>query len=201
MHRSTQRRLGTLVLIPLLALVAACGGNDSGSDSSAGSAHNDADVSFATDMIPHHSQAIEMADLALVQAQSPDVLGLAKQIKQAQDPEITRMSSWLESWGEPTPDTSMGSMSGMDHGDGDDGSMPGMMTSDDLQRLGSVSGAEFDRMWLQMMTEHHEGAVEMSKTELRDGESTDATSLAQTIVDAQEAEISTMHELLGKNNK
>lgn len=189
MQKRTNRHLGILVIAAILSLVAACGGSDS--NSSPGGAHNNADVSFATDMIPHHSQAVEMADFALTQAKSPQVVALAKQIKGAQDPEIAEMTNWLKSWDEPIPDTGMGSMDGME-----DSSMPGMMSTDDMKRLGSSSGAGFDRMWLQMMTAHHEGAVEMSKAELKDGKSADAKALAQKIIDAQEAEIATMQGLL-----
>lgn len=191
MRRRTQRRLGAFVLVPLLALVAACGGDDPSAGSSAGDTHNDSDVSFASDMIAHHAQAIEMAEMAPSQAQDPEVVDLANQISDAQQPEIDTMSSWLEAWGEPVPDTGMGSMSGMDHGE-----MAEMMTPEDMQRLTDASGREFDRLWLEMMMEHHKGAIDMSETELQDGENADAKELAQTIIDSQEAEISTMQEML-----
>ena len=193
----THRRLGTLVLVPLMALVAACGGGDDASpDSSADSGHNDMDVSFATGMIPHHAQAVEMADMAVSMADDSEVVDLANQIKDAQQPEIDTMSGWLEAWGEDVPDTSMGSMSGMDHGDMNSG-MSGMMSPEDMQRLEGASGATFDEMFLEMMIEHHQGAIEMSQTELQDGENADAKALAQTIIDAQEAEIATMEGLFG----
>jgi len=180
--------LGAFVLVPVLAITA-CGGDDP--SSSAGDTHNDSDVSFASEMIPHHAQAIEMADMALSQAQDPEVVDLANEISDAQQPEIDTMSSWLEAWAEPVPDTGMGSMSGMDHGE-----MAEMMTPEDMQRLTDASGKEFDRLWLEMMMKHHEGAIDMSETELQDGENADAKELAQTIIDSQEAEISTMQEML-----
>lgn len=83
----------------------------------AASDFNDADVTFATDMIPHHRQAVEMAKLAETRAKSPEVKNLAVQILNAQDPEIQTMSGWLTAWGKPVPDD----MSGMDMS----GSMPG----------------------------------------------------------------------------
>ncbi|MBA2445535.1 MAG: DUF305 domain-containing protein [Nocardioidaceae bacterium] len=200
MQSHVRRRLSALVLVPLLALLVACASDDSTPSSSSSSsdadAHNDMDVSFATDMISHHAQAIEMADMAISMGADAAVVELANQIKDAQQPEIDTMSGWLEAWDEPVPDTSMGSMSGMDHGDMG-GGMPGMMTAEDMQSLDDASGPEFDQLWLEMMTEHHEGAVEMAKTEVQDGENTDAKALAQTIIDAQEAEISTMEDLLG----
>ncbi len=194
-QRTPQRLLSLFLLVPLLALVASCG-DDQSSDSSAGDTSNDADVSFATDMLAHHAQAIEMADMAVDKAQDPDVVELATSVKEAQQPEIETMSGWLEAWDEPVPDVGEGSMSGMDHGSmGDD--MPGMMTSEEMQRLDDASGEQFEQLWLEMMIEHHTGAVQMAEAELGNGESTDAKELAQTIIDAQEAEISTMERLLG----
>ena len=154
--------------------------------------HNAADVTFATDMIPHHSQAVEMADMALKQATSAEVKSLATQIKGAQDPEIQTMSGWLAGWGAPVPASSM-DMGGMDHSMG---SGTGMMTDAQMTELGNASGAAFDRMWVSMMIEHHTGALDMAKTELADGQNADAKALAQSITDSQTAEISTMNQLL-----
>lgn len=193
-----------LVVLGGLTL-AACGGDDSmsgmsGMDSSTSTPSesassdamgdfNEADVSFATDMIPHHRQAVEMAELADSRAESPEVKALAKQIMEAQDPEIQTMSGWLTAWGEPVPED----MSGMDMST----SMPGMMSSDDMDELMNASGAEFDKMFLTMMIEHHNGAIEMAKTEQAEGQYPDAVSLAQEIESAQSEEIATMQELLG----
>lgn len=192
MHRPIQRRQATVVVLAVLALLTACG-NDSGSGSSDGVNHNDADVAFATNMIPHHAQAIEMATMAISKATDNDVVQLATEIQDAQQPEIDTMTGWLESWGEPAPDTGM---AGMDHGGMDNGDMPGMMTSDEMQELSMATGQDFDRLWLQMMTTHHQGAVDMANTELQDGQNADALGLAQDIIDAQEAEIATMSQLL-----
>ncbi len=190
--------LNVLMVALLLALATACGGGDTSSGSASDGAHNDADVAFATDMIPHHSQAVEMADMALTQASRREVVDLAQQIKAAQGPEIDTMKGWLESWGEEVPDEDMGSMPGMDHGS-DDATMPGMMTDEEMQRLGDAAGTDFDQLWLTMMIEHHQGAIEMAQTELADGENADVKALAQDIIDAQEAEIATMQGLLGKD--
>jgi uncharacterized protein (DUF305 family) len=193
------KREKTLALIaPLVALgltLTAC--SDAGSNDAAESAtHNAQDVTFATDMIPHHAQAVEMADLAEDRADSQEVQDLAEDISAAQGPEIEQMSSWLEAWGEDVPDT--GDMEGMDHGDmgGDAADMPGMMSADDMGNLEAASGAEFDEMFLSMMIEHHKGAIEMAQTEQSDGEYPDAIEMAETIEKAQTAEIQTMEELL-----
>lgn len=144
------------------------------------------DVEFAQMMIPHHEQAVEMADLALSNdTASPEVKALAGQIKAAQDPEIQTMQGWLSQWG---ASQSSGSM---DHGSG------GMMSDDDMSSLMGASGPEFDQMWLTMMIEHHEGAIEMSQTQLDEGTNPEARALAEDIIDAQQSEIELMNEMLG----
>ena len=197
--------LAAVVTVTALGLTA-CGGQDdsmgsmpghsssSSSPSTSQSADfNDADVKFATDMIPHHRQAVEMAKLAESRAENPEVKSLAKQIEGAQDPEIQTMTAWLQTWGAPVPDEMSGDMGGMDHG-GD--SMAGMMTSEDMESLKNASGAEFDKMFLTMMIEHHKGAIEMAKTEQSEGSNEDAIALAEQIEQAQTEEIATMQDLL-----
>ena len=154
---------------------------------SASSAHNDADVSFATDMIPHHQQAVEMAQLAASRASSTAVKDLAKKIEAAQKPEITTMSAWLTTWGKPVPSL----MGGMDmSGNGT------MMSAADMMQLTHSKGAEFDRMFLTMMITHHKGAVAMAAKETAAGENADALALAKAIRTSQTAEVSTMQKLL-----
>ncbi|AXK34395.1 DUF305 domain-containing protein [Streptomyces armeniacus] len=206
--RTAVRRTALAAAVTAAALVlAACGGDDSGSGdkpspsasaSEKTGAHNKADVSFATGMIPHHRQAVEMADLAETRASSSKVKDLAEKIKKAQDPEITTMSGWLKAWGEKVPED----MSGMDHGGmdhGDDSEMPGMMDGKDMEKMKKSEGKDFDTMFLNMMIEHHEGAVEMSQTEKKKGAYGPATSLADDIIAAQNAEIAQMRKLLGKD--
>ena len=149
--------------------------------------HNDADVAFAQQMVPHHSQALEMAQLAADRAADPRVKDLAAQIEGAQEPEIEQMQAWLEAWGE---DPESEAMDGMEHGDA------GMMTDDDMARLEAATGAEFDAMFLEMMIQHHSGAVEMAETEIDDGQFPEAIELATAIKEAQEAEIDQMRRLL-----
>ena len=189
--------LGFVALVGLASLLAACGddddmagmdhGGDDSSESSGSTSEadfNDADVEFAQGMIPHHQQAVEMADLADGRAESPEVIDLAERIKAAQDPEIELMRGWLEDWGQVMPE-------GMDHE-----GMAGMMSEDDMTALEDASGAEFDEMFLTMMIEHHEGAIEQAETELDEGQNAEAKELAQTIIDAQQAEIEEMQGIL-----
>jgi len=141
-------------------------------------------------MIPHHTQALLMVDMTEGRELTPEFAQLTQDIQAAQGPEIDQMSGWLESWGYDLPDSAshMGTMS-------DDNAM-GMMTDEDTETLGGMMGGDFEDLWMRMMIEHHEGAVAMSRIELAEGVSTDARDLAQRIIDAQEAEIALMEELL-----
>ncbi|MFJ9098697.1 DUF305 domain-containing protein [Streptomyces sp. NPDC102405] len=196
-------RFAALTVSAVFALAACGGGDDSGSAASSPSvsaetsagAHNAQDVSFAQGMIPHHQQAVEMAELADGRAASAQVKDLAARVEKAQGPEISTMSGWLKAWDEKVPE----SMPGMDHSgmEGMEG-MAGMMDSADMDKLKKASGKEFDSMFLTMMVEHHKGAVEMATTEKAKGEYKDATAMAGDIVTSQNAEISEMKKLLGE---
>lgn len=190
-----KKPLGLIGLSAALILtVASCSDTDTRSD---GDQFNDADVAFAQDMIPHHQQAIEMAELATERAQDPEVKVLADGIIASQDREIDTMTDWLEAWGEDVSSTSGGTDHGdMAHGDMGNGDMTGMMSEEDMNALEKATGAEFDHMFLTMMMEHHQGAIEMSQTEQAEGESPDAIALAKTIESDQESEIDKMETLL-----
>ncbi|MEE4424314.1 DUF305 domain-containing protein [Streptomyces bugieae] len=165
--------------------------------------HNAADITFAKEMIPHHRQAVAMADLAATRAGSADVKALAATIKKAQDPEITRMSGWLKSWGEKVPqDHDMATMpggthgmEGMDHGGGK--AMPGMMSAQEMATMKNATGKAFDAQFLKLMVKHHQGAVAMAGTEREQGAYGPAKTLAGDIITAQNAEIARMRKLLG----
>ncbi|PTR30198.1 uncharacterized protein (DUF305 family) [Rhodococcus sp. OK519] len=232
----------------VVALVAGC--SDNGSDNTAtttsttsasatesgtaeqGGPHNQADVEYVQMMIPHHEQAVEMAELVPSRSGNPDVIALASQIEKAQGPEIEQMEGWLKAWGVPEPSAAHSPGATTDHDDSDhDGmdhgtpvpmtsmptmtsapmtsapmnSMPGMeggghgmMTGDQMKALENANGPEFDRMWLEMMIEHHQGAVASSEQILQNGENEQVRQLAQQIVASQQAEIAQMEALLNK---
>jgi uncharacterized protein (DUF305 family) len=168
-------------------------GSSASSSASAEADHNEQDIRFASGMIPHHESALTMAQLAEDRAADPRVKELATRIEAAQAPEIEMMSGWLADWGAAASGSATDDgMGGMDHGGMDDGDMSGM----DTGALGGMSGPEFDRMFLTMMIEHHEGAVEMAETESADGQNADAVALAESIRDSQTAEIAEMQALL-----
>ena len=154
-------------------------------------AFNDADVAFAEGMIPHHEQAIEMADMALdpTAGASAKITTLAKAIKGAQDPEIATMKGWLTAWGKDAS----GGMAGMDHSMT---AMPGMMTGADMTNLGRMKAVEFDKAWATMMIAHHKGAIEMANTVIKNGVSADPKTLAAAVIKGQQAEIDQMTALL-----
>jgi len=196
--------LAALTLGLSLALTA-CGSDDSNDTSTAVSTteHNDADVAFATDMIQHHAQALAMVDLTMDRDLDPEVQTLAEDIREAQAPEIEIMTGWLTEWDEPIPATVRDHVNSDDPdghgmGDGDDmgSDMPGMMTGEDMTALEEASDAEFQNMWLEMMVEHHEGAVQVAETEQAEGQYKPAVNLAEDIQKSQKAEIEKMQGLL-----
>jgi len=184
--------LASSALTALLLLAGCSGGTgmngmdqESSAPTDSEEAVNDADVDFAMNMVAHHQQAIEMADLVLEKEGVDDrVVNLALAIKEAQGPEISTMTAWLKSWGVDT-------MPGMDHGDG-------MMSDDDMTTLENATGAEASSLFLEQMIEHHQGAIVMAEQEVAAGENPDAIALAQQIIDDQTAEITTMQALLAE---
>lgn len=164
----------------------------------AGAAFNATDVAFAQGMIPHHAQAIVMADMALKQSNNPEITKLAAQIKAAQAPEIDQLTKWLQAWGQPVPATTGSSMDQTMGGmDGMDGMMmSGMMSDADMARLENTTGTDFDSMWLEMMTQHHQGAISMARDEVTGGKYAATKAMAESIVTSQQAEIDTMTKLM-----
>lgn len=151
---------------------------------------NAADEMFVTMMIPHHEQAVEMAEMILAKDGIDDrVVALAERIQAAQGPEIDSMTEWLDAWGVEPVDSDMGGMEGMDHGDG-------MMSDEDMAALESAEGVEAARLFLEQMIQHHEGAIDMANAEVNNGINPEAVALANKIVDDQTAEIAEMEELL-----
>lgn len=208
MHRTTLRRLASATGAIALALgLAACG--DDGKDEKPaavetarnGDVFNRADVDFATAMIPHHAQALQMALLAQDRPLSPEVRALVDQVQAAQTPEVETMTTWLMDWDEEVPATAMDHANAghdMDDmgGDAPGHDMPGMMSGEQMAELEAASDADFPTLWMEMMIEHHEGAITMARTEQADGRFADAIALARSIASSQAEEIDTMKALL-----
>ena len=148
------------------------------------------DIAFASGMIPHHQQAVDMAALVPDRSTDPRVVQLAAAISAAQEPEIQTLKAFLVQWQEnPTDDTGHGDHAGM--------AMDGMVDDGTMKRLESLKGTEFDTLWLQSMIGHHQGAIEMAKAEIAKGDNEDAKTLAQQMVAKQDAEITEMKQMLG----
>ncbi|MCO7222332.1 DUF305 domain-containing protein [Klenkia sp. PcliD-1-E] len=191
-------RLAGVLLAGGIALTACSGGGEQSATTTsvpADATFNAADVTFAQGMVPHHEQAVEMAELVPDRSTDPQVLDLAQRIQAAQGPEIEILDGWLREWGATAGGEGV-DHSGTDHSGMDQSAMGGMMSEEDMTALEGLSGTEFDRMWLQMMLEHHTGAVGMAQTEIADGEDPDALAMAQEIRDSQSAEITEMEQLL-----
>ena len=155
---------------------------------------NDADAMFAQMMIPHHEQAIVLAEIAEnpTSGASPEVTSLAAQIKSAQGPEVELMKSFLTQWDEPVVDPGS-----MDHGSMDHGSkMKGMLSVEELAKLSTLSGKVFDKEWMLAMIAHHEGAIEMARTVEQSGKNLEVQALAKTIISDQQVEIDQMKSML-----
>jgi uncharacterized protein (DUF305 family) len=148
------------------------------------------DVAFATQMIPHHQQAVDLSALVPERSTNPQVIQLAKTISAEQAPEIQTLKVFLVQW-EADPDSDTG------HNGRGDMAMNGMVDDATMQRLESLKGPEFDTLWLQSMIGHHRGAIEMAKAEIANGANIDAKALAQGIVTTQQAEIDQMSKMLG----
>ena len=192
------------VLIALFAalLLTACSGSDDKTDTAttdeaistpAPPGFNAEDHQFATNMIPHHEQAIELAALAPQHSTDQDLIALAAKISAEQEPEIKALRVFLVQWDEnPEDDASHG-----DHGgDGGHDAMAGMVDEATMAKLQTLQGAEFDTLWLQSMISHHQGAIEMAKAEVANGQNVDIKRMAQTMVDTQQAEITQMNQML-----
>jgi uncharacterized protein (DUF305 family) len=197
------KRALTALFALAAALLSGCAGSDDDPGTAGGApAFNQADVTFAQGMIPHHRQAIQMAQLADGRAADPTVEKLAQQIEGAQAPEIETMQGWLRAWNKPLQ-RGMGDSDSMhDGGSGSmnkGGSMGGMsgMAMSDMQQLRDARGAAFDEAFLTMMIEHHKGAIDMASTEEQRGRYPEAVSLAEKIQSDQAAEINRMTDLLG----
>lgn len=188
--------LAALTLAVLIAVSVTACGNDGSAQATAD--HNQADVSFVREMIPHHQQSLAMVAMTTDRDLDPEVVALAQGIRATQRPQITEMQTWLRRWSSP------GSGSGGTGGDagGDDlsmgGDVGGMMSSEQLRRLDAAPDGSFRRLWLQSMIEHHQGALGMARSEVAAGKFPPAVALAQSIVDTQTAEIAQMRALLAR---
>jgi uncharacterized protein (DUF305 family) len=167
-------------------------------------AYTDADVRFMQDMIPHHQQALQMTDLVAERTDSEEIALLAGRIEISQKSEIALMKDWLADRGE----ASTGGSHGGDHGHhsmpgGDSGAMshelmPGMLSEPQFARLSAASGDDFDRLFCQLMIQHHRGALTMVDQQRAAGGGIEAEgyTVSAHIEADQRIEIKRMREVL-----
>jgi len=196
MQINIDKKTGTLlgtILVLILGVVFLLAGNSSSpmshsghgsmsSDEEASSTYSDDELMFASMMIPHHSQAVTMSDLALANTTTPEILSLAAAIRDAQAPEIAQMQSWLD----------QSDYSGSHAGHMD---MGGMLSDKELAELASAKGTTFDRLFLEGMITHHEGAIDMISM-IKDSTNSEVKKLYTNILTSQSAEIEAMKALL-----
>ncbi|HVK21903.1 MAG TPA: DUF305 domain-containing protein [Actinokineospora sp.] len=148
---------------------------------------NEADITYIRDMIVHHQQAVEMTALVPAQGKDEQVKGLASRISDAQQPEIEAMNRWLSTNFQPPVDPGHG------HVPAD---MPGMATPEQLAALKQATGAEFDKLFLQLMVKHHEGAIAMANKVQQSGLDVKVQEMADHVVAEQGDEIRRMQTML-----
>ena len=151
------------------------------------------DVQFVQDMIPHHNQAVQMADLVAKRTNRPELVDVAGRIDASQADEIEFMEQWLKSRGENVPDATAHSAMHTAH------DMAGMASPEDMAKLAKQKGTDFDRLFLSLMITHHEGAVTMVEELLEQpGAAYDPVLFEFTtdVVNDQTSEIERMHALL-----
>ena len=173
----------TTIFIAILALsLSACssgsnmGMDHEGHSSGASGELSSDEIMFLQMMIPHHQQAIDISDLALTISADPELLALAKDIRDEQAAEIVTMKAWLDAAGaDLDPGHSMG------HG------MGGMLSDSELTALKSATGKSFDVLWLKAMTGHHTGAIDMA-TMIENAKSAEIKSFGEGIVASQSAQ-------------
>jgi uncharacterized protein (DUF305 family) len=181
--KHARRALLLPLLLTLLAALAGCA-----DDSSNGrSGFNRTDVTFATEMIPHHRQSLQLVRMVEQRDVDPKLSGLAAQIRVTQAVEIESMLSWLRDWDVvvPSGDPSAGT------------GQPGTVTAADLAALQGSSGPDFERQWLRLMIRQHEDAIAIAEVENAEGEYPYAVALANTVMVGQASQVRTMELMLG----
>lgn len=196
------------LVVAVTALVAAAAGLATGLLVAGGvlrsevPAEGSADVGFARDMQAHHAQAVEMALLVRERSDDPELRQVALDIELTQQQQQGQMYGWLAVWGLPQAGSSpaMAWADGHGHGAADAGDdvvpMPGMASDAQIADLRAATGADAERLFLELMIAHHEGGVAMARSALELATQPAVRRLAQAVVDSQTAEIAVLETLL-----
>ena len=188
-HKVGIVKIPRIALIAALVVVGAAAGESvfKANGNTNRPAHNSADVMFAQMMVPHHQQAIDMADMALNPSHhaSEELQNLATGMKTAQTTEVATLTQLLGQWGE--------SSAMHHHGD----TMDGMLSNDELSALAEQQGPAFDQSWARAMISHHRGAIAMAQDIATSGVNRKVRELARDIVKAQRNEIAVLQRIAG----
>ena len=191
------------LLVVLGAGLSGCSDGDAGAAETATavpeqpeSGFNHSDIAFMQMMVPHHAQALDMAELAAERAVDRGVRRIAARVRAAQGPEIVMMSTWLADRSLDVPQRDDDPRE-FDHGSHGHDPMMGMLTERQMEQLAAARGERFDRLFLRGMIGHHRGALDMATTAGTSGENVTVAELAGDIGATQLAEISRMQDLLG----
>jgi uncharacterized protein (DUF305 family) len=152
-----------------------------------------AEAGFARDMMVHHAQAVEMAEILRDKTQDPRMKTMAADISLTQQGQIGQMQGWLAAWGLPITGTEP-PMSWMGHPT--EGRMPGMASPGEINTLRNASPEEAEELFLRLMIPHHQAALEMSDAVLAQTDRPEVRHLATAIRDSQDAEIELMQQML-----
>lgn len=152
--------------------------------------HVEADVVFLRDMLHHHSQALVMTGYVEANTDSEDIRLLAERMQTSQEDEMKLMEGWLQKNGEPVRDPDAGHDAHV--------GMPGLLTDAELASLEAAKGKAFDKLFLELMIKHHQGAVQMvvDLREAEGGQEVEIGTIAQHVEADQNIEIGRMQEML-----
>jgi uncharacterized protein (DUF305 family) len=157
-----------------------------------------AEAGFARDMSRHHAQAVAMSMIAWQNASTPEVRQLAYSIAVTQQAQIGMMSDWLKDWnlGPTGTESAMAWMPDGAHELLPDGRMPGMASTDEMNKLSEAKGKDVDILYCQLMLRHHLGGIHMVEGVLSETDNSRVRELAQAMKDGQQSEIVTLRDLL-----
>lgn len=174
-----------------LVLLAGCGGGGEPQPASRtaynGDVFNSADVRFASDMVVHHAQGLQLVGMLREHSASSELKALGERLLAEQPLQTEEMVTWLTDWDQEVPETPMDHVNADHHGEGgmqlSGDELPGLLSSEQVEELEQLTGTEFDRRWAELMVEHQRGALTMVETLEDQGAFEPARALAATIAD------------------
>lgn len=196
-----------LALTAIVFLIVLFVTDDESPDSPTTPSDTSVDVGFARDMRQHHAQAVEMSSLVLDRTNDPAIRTLARDIELTQQQQIGQMYGWLDLWDLPQSSSQsamawmgeeMDNMPGHDMSNMTAATMPGMASDEEIDMLTQARGEEADRIFLQLMIPHHQGALSMAEAAMNNAETPQVRRLADTILQSQSAELRVLRSMLAE---